>query len=108
MLVETLPPAAAPPTPAVPVAGSEAWLQWLDDDNATWRDSAIRARSDPRGGLALALRLSSSDLPHLDVNGAMTARVRAVRNGVTRAYALPFPLPVGRVAEALFPWDQFQ
>lgn len=108
MLIETRPPVTVPPTPAVAVAGASAWLEWKDDDNVTWRASPVRGASDERGGVALALRLGANDLPRLDAAGAITARVRADRAGVQRAYDLPFPLPMGRVAEALLPWDEFQ
>ena len=108
MLVESRPPVTAPATPPDPVQDATVWLQWLDDDGLTWRDSPVRSRVDEHGGFAGVLRLRPDELPKLDAAGVMSARLAGERAGA-QLVSSTFPLPLGRVADALpiFAWDEF-
>jgi hypothetical protein len=90
------------------VTDATVWLQWLDDDGITWRDSPVRNGVDERGGFAAVLRLRPNDLPKLDAYGVAATRLAGARAGA-QLVSNTFPLPLGRVADALpiFAWDEF-
>lgn len=102
-----------PPEPATPVPNARVHLRWLDD-NATWQDASTISRTDVnRGDFVSILRLSPTEVPHLD-NGAITVRLRASRNGGTERQSDDFQLRQGRVTDPsienplTFAWDEFQ
>lgn len=94
--------------PAVPVLDAEVRLRWLDEDSA-WRDAPAASRTNGKGGgFAATIRFSPADAPLLDAGGALTVRLRALRNGDERESA-DLKLPQGRIADALlFAWDELQ
>lgn len=95
-------------TPAAAVPGAEVWVQWLDDDGVTWRDAPTHSHTNSHGDFAAIARLVATDVPRLDANGAISARLRARRAGGVWTGA-PFALAQGRVADALtFAWDELQ
>jgi len=83
----------------VPVEGAEVSLQWLHEDGVTWRDAPTVSRTDERGDFAVILRLTSSDQPKHDANGALTARWRARRSTLNERRSDDLPLVQGRVAD---------
>lgn len=92
--------------PAVPVRDADVRLRWLDEDSV-WRDAPAASRTDSKGGFAATIRFSPADAPLLDA-GALTVRLRAVRNGDQRESG-DLKLPQGRIADALiFAWDELQ
>jgi hypothetical protein len=96
--------------PRIPVSGAEAWLRWVDDaaNGTTWVDSPIRSQVDANGDFAVVLRLAPNQLPRLDANGALRARLGARLRGITRT-SEEIPLLQGRVLERSDPfvWNEF-
>jgi hypothetical protein len=106
-----------PPNPLTPVAGAEARLSWLDEDDVTWRDAPTVSRTNQSGDFVVLARLAAADAPKLDAAGALTVRLRFTRNGMSRRSA-DLKLPQGRIAEPatfssdaatlVFAWDELQ
>ena len=100
-------------TPRVPVRKAGVSLQWLDDDDVTWHEAPIVSHTTKNGDFVAILRLSPTDLPMLDANGALTVRLRVRRDGAERVSA-DLKLPQGRVADPstltalTFAWDELQ
>lgn len=93
--------------PRVPLVGAAVGLQWLDEDQVTWRDASTAASTDERGDFAAILRFTPADQPFHDANGALTARVRARRSTLNQRHSDQFPLWQGRVADPpTFVWDE--
>jgi len=100
-LIATAPP---PNGPAMPIVDAVIRLEWLDDDGATWRPTAQRARTDEKGEFAVFVRFTPADMPLIDAAGNLSIRLFAMRAGtelkVQRTH------PQGRVADAVLRWDQ--
>jgi hypothetical protein len=96
-------PAAAP---AVPV-----WLQWIDDTAAgtEWVDAPVRGVTDLSGDFAAILRFTPAQVPRLDAQGQVRARVRATQAGITWN-SIEFQIPLGRITDVAneFAWNEFQ
>ncbi|HUR81060.1 MAG TPA: hypothetical protein VM733_09850 [Thermoanaerobaculia bacterium] len=101
----------------VPVRDAEVHLRWLDD-SSIWRDAPPVSRTSERGGdFAAVLRLAPGDIPLLDLNGAVTVRLRA-RRGANERESADLKLPQGRIADPsnyaqgpdalIFAWDELQ
>ena len=102
-----------PPRPSVPVRNAAVRLQWLDNDN-NWRIAPTISHTDPkRGDFVSILRLSPSEVPHLE-NGEVTVRLLASRDGGLERRSDNFRLPQGRVTDPstssplIFAWDELQ
>ena len=99
--------------PRVPIANAQIGLRWLDEDAVTWRDAPITSHTTAAGDFVSFLRLSPADVPHVDVNGALTVRVRVRRDADTR-FSTDLKLPQGRVADPstlstlILAWDGLQ
>lgn len=95
-----------------PVAGADARLRWLDADG-NWRDAPTMSRTNADGDFVSFLRFAASDVPGLDLNKALTVRLRVVRDGATRESS-DLKLPQGRIADSstlsalTFAWDELQ
>jgi hypothetical protein len=110
-LIESRGGAGQPPTP---VSGALIRLRWLDEDGVTWHDAPTWSKTSPHGDFAAFARLAPGDVPHLDANGALTARFRARREGTVDRESADFKLPQGRVADPstlsalILAWDELQ
>lgn len=92
-------------TEPVPVPGATVSIEWLDDDAVTWRPWQAPAVTNKAGDFTSILRLASGQSPRLDALGRMTIRLTARRaNGQQRRNN--FQLPLGRVADVTYAWDQ--
>jgi hypothetical protein len=102
-----------PPAVPVPVSGALVHLQWLDDNGITWRDLSPVSRTSSRGDFVVVLRILPTQLPQVDVNGAVTVRLVARRGSSARTSA-DFKLLQGRVTDPttlntlVFAWDELQ
>jgi hypothetical protein len=107
MLVEE---AVTPPEPPTPVAGAEIQLRWLDADGVTWREAPTKSHSGDRGNFAAIARLSPADEPLVGSDGALTVRVRVVRDGSRQRDSAQIKLPQGRIADpaGFLAWDELQ
>ena len=89
-------------------------LRWLDDDGTTWHDAPIHSHTTQHGDFVSVLRLASTDVPQLDANGAVTVRLRALRDGMAERGSADVKLPQGRIADSAtmpaltFAWDELQ
>jgi hypothetical protein len=98
--------------PRRPVAGADVQSRWLDADG-NWRDAPTTSRTNGDGDFVSFLRFAASDVPGLDPNKALTARLRVVRDGATRDSS-DLKLPQGRIADSstlsalTFAWDELQ
>ena len=102
-----------PPAPSIPVRNAAVRLQWLDDDN-NWRIAPTTSHTDvKRGDFVSILRFSAAEVPHL-VNGEVTVRLLASRDGGAERRSADFKLLQGRVTDPsaantlTFAWDEFQ
>jgi hypothetical protein len=102
-----------PPQPSTPVGNAAVRLQWLDDDN-NWRIAPTLSHTDPkRGDFVSILRLSPTEVPHLE-DGEVTVRLLASRDGGLERRSENFRLPQGRVTNPstsnplIFAWDELQ
>ena len=99
--------------PLIPVANAAIGLRWLDEDGTTWRDAPITSHTTARGDFVSVLRLTPTQVPHVDANGALTVRLRAGRGAHTRVSS-DLTLPQGRVADPstlttlIVAWDEMQ
>ena len=97
-----------------PVANADIHLRWLDDDGTTWSDAPIHSHTTKNGDFVSVLRLASKDVPQLDANGAVTVRLRALREGMAERGSADVKLPLGRIADSIsmpeltFAWDELQ
>jgi hypothetical protein len=100
----------SPDTPE-PVVDAEVRLQWLDDDNVTWRDAPIVSKTNLKGDFVSILRLTPNDVPDIDTERKFTVRVR-MRRDTTERTSADLKLPQGRVADPstiialTFAWDE--
>jgi hypothetical protein len=100
----------SPATPE-PVVDAEVRLQWLDDDNVTWRDAPIVSKTNLKGDFVSILRLTPNDVPDIDTERKFTVRVR-MRRDTTERTSADLKLPQGRVADPstisalTFAWDE--
>jgi len=91
-------------TQRVPVRDAEVYLRWLDG-LGDFRDAPTASHTDERGSFVAVVRLAPADQPQLDLNGALTARLRA-RRGINERGSPDFKLPLGHIAADLsFAWD---
>lgn len=98
-----------PPARPQPVPNAEVRLTWLDDDGVTWHDSPTRSHTSARGDFAAILRFARADVPSLDTHGALSVRLRVIRDGQTELGTAAFALPQGRVADGpTYAWDELQ
>lgn len=101
---------ANPPTP---VGNVEVRLRWLDE-NGAWHDAPTKSQTNKQGDLVSLLRLAPTDEPGLDANGAVTVRLKVIRDGGSERTSAAFKLPQGRVTDRsilpslLFAWDELQ
>lgn len=102
-----------PPQRSTPVLNAAVRLQWLDDDN-NWRIAPTISHTDPkRGDFVSILRLSPTEVPHLE-QGEVTVRLLASRDGGLERRSDNFRLPQGRVTNPstsnplIFAWDELQ
>jgi len=100
--------------PPIPIPNAEVQLRWLDE-NSVWRDAPTISRTQKKGGdFAAILRLSSTEIPLLDANGAITVRLRVRRDTGSERTSADFPLLQGRVTDPstlnalTFAWDELQ
>lgn len=95
-----------------PVVNADVRLQWLDDDGTTWRDTSLHSHTTNDGDFVSVLRLTSTDVPLLDASGAVSVRLRVLREGMAERGSAVVKLPQGRVADSTsmaaltFAWDQ--
>jgi hypothetical protein len=103
----------APPDHPQPVAGAAVHLLWLDDNNQWIEAPTVSHSEDPAGDFAALLRLTPAEIPLLDADGALTARLR-VRRGNEERGSGDLKLAAGRVADAsasnplVFAWDELE
>jgi len=99
------------PQVALPVAAAPIWLQWIDDSasGTDWVDAPVRGMTDFNGDFAAILRFTPAQVPRLDAQGLVRARVRATQTGITWN-SLEFQIPMGRITEVVseFAWIEFQ
>jgi hypothetical protein len=99
--------------PSTPCAGARVWLRWLDEDGTSWFDAPTVSHTNARGDMVVVLRMAPTDAPLVDAGGAMTVRVVAQRDGVSR-HSGDLKLPQGRVADPttlsalVLAWDELQ
>ncbi len=99
--------------PRTPLADARVWLRWLDEDGTSWFDAPTISRTNAGGDMVVVLRVTATDAPLVDAGGAMTVRVVAQRNGVSR-HSGDLKLPQGRVADPttlsalVLAWDELQ
>jgi len=97
--------------PRLPVANAEVRLLWLDDDQVTWHAAPVISHTNANGDFVTVLRLSPSDVPHVD-SGALTVRLWARRAGGIERRSSDVKLRQGRVADPstlnalTFAWDE--
>jgi hypothetical protein len=110
LIEDRVPPSQTP----TPVRNADVHLRWLDDDGTTWRDALPISSTNARGDFAAVLRLAASEVPQVDVSGAVTVRLRVIRNGSNARTSADFKLLQGRVADPstlstlVFAWDELQ
>jgi hypothetical protein len=105
------------PGPRTPVVNAEVRPRWLDEDGVTWRDSPASSRTDAKGSFAAFLRLAPADAPQLSPAGAVSVRLRVIRETRQRDSAV-LTLPQGRIADhstfaqgleaLILAWDELQ
>jgi hypothetical protein len=101
-------------TSRTPVVDADVHLRWLDDDGTTWHDAPIHSHTTKSGDFVSVLRLASSDVPLLDTSGAVTVRLRVLRDGMAERGSADVKLPQGLVADPAsisaltFAWDELQ
>jgi hypothetical protein len=101
-------------TSGTPVANADIHLRWLDDDGTTWHDGPIHSHTTVKGDFVSVLRLGSADVPLPDANGAVTVRLRALRDGMAERGSADVKLPQGLIADPTtipaltFAWDALQ
>jgi hypothetical protein len=97
-----------------PVTNADVHLRWLDDDGTTWHDAPIHSHTTAHGDFVSVLRLGSADVPLLDANGAVSVRLRVLRDGGAERGSADVLLPQGRIADSAslpaltFAWDELQ
>jgi hypothetical protein len=97
-----------------PVANADIHLRWLDDDGTTWHDAPIHSHTTKNGDFVSVLRLGPTDVPLPDANGAVTVRLRALRDGMAERSSADVKLPQGLIADPTtipaltFAWDELQ
>ncbi|SDJ22398.1 hypothetical protein SAMN04487926_13820 [Paraburkholderia steynii] len=103
----------------VPIGNATVQLEWLDDDGTTWHAWGSLATTNSAGAFTAVLRLARGQLaqvdqpvradrnPFLDGQGRMTVRLSVRRQTGSRKQAV-FPLPLGRVADEVYAWDELQ
>ncbi|MBP6107132.1 MAG: hypothetical protein KA506_11570 [Steroidobacteraceae bacterium] len=92
-------------TTPVPIPGAAIRLAWLHEDNVTWIPSPATAVTNTQGEFTLILRLAPVDVTALDAQGKMSIRLFAKRAaGGEKKHE--FQLPHGRVADAVYAWDE--
>jgi hypothetical protein len=96
-----LPPGQAPQ----PVPGATIRLAWLHEDNITWVSAPATAVTDASGDFTAILRLAPVDVPAVDAQGKMSVRLFAKRAAGGEKHHM-FQLPLGRVADATYAWDE--
>lgn len=94
-----------PGTPPDPVGGAAIRLEWLHEDGSTWVASPARAQTDAHGDFTTILRHAPGHVPALDAQGRMTIRLFAGRASDGEKHQ-EFQLPHGRVADAIYVWDE--
>lgn len=90
----------------VPVAGTDVWLQWIDDADPAkpWIDAAPRSRTSTGGDFVAIVRLVPGREPAL-AGGKLRARLQFDRGGLRRTSA-EFALLQGRSNDlAPFGWS---
>jgi len=89
-----------------PVPDAVVHLRWLDEDD-TMRDAPTTSHTNESGDFAAIVRLTANDRPKLDLDGALTVRLRARRGPIERESA-NLKLAQGRIRDdaLTFPWDE--
>lgn len=102
-----------PSQASTPVRNAAVRLQWLDDEN-NWRTAPTISHTDlKRGDFVSILRLSPTEVPHLE-KGEVTVRLLASRDGGPERRSENFRLSQGRVTDPstlnplIFAWDELQ
>jgi hypothetical protein len=96
-----------------PVLNAEIHFRWLGDDGTTWRDAPIHSHTTKSGDFVSVLRLVSTDVPQVDA-GAVTVRLRVLREGFAERGSADVKLPLGRITDPTtmsaltFAWDELE
>jgi len=103
------------PQDRTPVSDAEVHLEWVDDLGAVQQAPTI-SHTNENGDFAVFIRFSPTDVPQLDKNGALTARLRAKRDSAGERLSADLQLVPGYVAEPatfpqgkdalIFAWDE--
>lgn len=88
-----------------PVPGATIRLEWLHEDNVTWIPSPATAVTNAKGDFTSILRLAPVEVPAFDAQGKMSIRLFAKRAAGGEKHH-EFQLPLGRVADETFAWDE--
>lgn len=103
-----------PPQRPEPVRDAELRLRWLDEDNV-WHDAHTISHTDPKSGdFVSILRLTPTEVPLIDEDGAVTIRLRVTRDGGDPRSTADLKLQQGRITNPTtlkpltFAWDELQ
>jgi hypothetical protein len=103
-----------PPQVPEPVRNAEVRLRWLDE-NGDWLDAPTLSHTDRKSGdFVSILRLGPTDKPDIDASGAVTVRLRAIRDGANERASADLNLLQGRITDPstlnpmTFAWDELQ
>jgi len=97
-----------------PLVNAEIHLRWLGADGTTWHDAPIHSHTTKSGDFVSVLRFAPTDEPHIDNNGAITVRLRVVREGFAERGSADMQLLQGRITDPTtmpaltFAWDELQ
>lgn len=100
--------------PPVPVQDANVHLQWLDEDGLTWHDAPTVSHTNAKGDFVSILRLGSTEVPSLDVQGELTVRLHAERSAGNERHSVDLKIVPGRVVdpsilnELKLAWDEMQ
>jgi hypothetical protein len=97
------------------VANASVRLEWVDDLGNIQNAPTI-SQTNENGDFAAFIRFSPNDVPHLDLGGTLTARLRAKRDSAGERVSADLKLAPGYIADPatfpqgknvlIFAWDE--
>lgn len=101
--------------PVLAVGDADVRMQWVDEDNVTWRDAPGRSRTNKVGDFVAVLRFASTDTPHVDpVAETLTVRLFVKRSDGRERHTASMRIKQGSIEDAstqhglIFAWDEMQ